>query len=540
MQKFKRYFATFNFKLSGMAKQDNKSIFSEWLEKLQQESWQLELLISGLALFGIYESQDLLIEIKMYAINNSEGITRVTQSFFIGIFAVGWKIFFINLLIHVILRSLWIGAIGLRYVSQDIDYDSLNYSEYFTESLRKKVGGFDDFIERLEKICSVLFAYTFLLFLLFFSLSFYFFQIIIISYLINDFKGAYAIPMTFVLLFYLLFGFIVFVDFLAMGFLKKIKDRSINRIYNAIFTFYSWTTLTFLYRPLLYNFLDNRYTKRLFYFSIPYILVILLASNMFSNNNFAYFPPSSDAQLFGNTINRMNYEDLRKAYLTEVESNISKRRQVIPNIILNKYKNDEDYLNIFLKMDASDFKLIQNKSDIEPYWKPGFNFTLFSNNRNKDSYYSNNKDQMEEDFDVLRTRRRTLKKEKRIAEDTLNYAVIDAEIDSINTYIEEQKKLYKEKNTKFAEDKQTRIINAFLDLVELEIDDNQIEQDLDCYFFRHHNNDEKGIMCLYPMDSLSMGKHLLYFAKEKNKVGNKTQNDTIRMKLPFYRVNNYD
>ena len=27
--------------------------FSQWLEKLQQESWQLELIISGIALFGI-------------------------------------------------------------------------------------------------------------------------------------------------------------------------------------------------------------------------------------------------------------------------------------------------------------------------------------------------------------------------------------------------------------------------------------------------------------------------------------------------------
>ena len=108
-----------------MAKQDNKTFFSEWLERLQQESWQLELLISGLALFGIYESQDFLVEMNMYAKNNSEGIARMTQNLFIGIFKVGWKIFFINLLIHVILRGLWIGAIGLRYVS--LHFIKLNF-----------------------------------------------------------------------------------------------------------------------------------------------------------------------------------------------------------------------------------------------------------------------------------------------------------------------------------------------------------------------------------------------------------------------------
>jgi len=268
-----------------MAKQDNKSFFSEWLEKLQQESWQLELLISGLALFGIYESQDLLLELRMYVQSNSEGMTRVAQSIFIGTLGVGWKIFFVNLLIHVILRGLWIGAIGLRYVSQDIDYDSLNYSTYFTEMLQKRVGEFDDFIERLEKICSVLFAYTFLLFLLFFSISFFFFQIVFLGNLTNEVSKPQAATLTIFLALYLLIGIVVFIDFITLGLFKKIEERSINRIYGYIFTFYGWTTLTFLYRPLLYNFLDNKYTKRLFYFSIPYILIMLAAPNIFSNNN---------------------------------------------------------------------------------------------------------------------------------------------------------------------------------------------------------------------------------------------------------------
>jgi hypothetical protein len=39
---------------------ENKNIFKQWLEKLQQESWQLELLISGFALFGIYSVRTLI------------------------------------------------------------------------------------------------------------------------------------------------------------------------------------------------------------------------------------------------------------------------------------------------------------------------------------------------------------------------------------------------------------------------------------------------------------------------------------------------
>jgi hypothetical protein len=537
MQNLKRYFLTFNFQLQFMAKKDSNTFFSDWLEKLQQESWQLELLISGLALFGIYESQDLLIELKMYANSNSEGLARVTQSFFIGIFAIGWKIFFINLLIHVILRGLWIGAIGLRYVSQDIDYDALKYSEYFTESLRRRVGGFDDFIEKLEKICSVLFAYTFLLFLLFFSFAFFIFQIIVISDIINNAQNFNAIPLSLAVALYLFIGFIVFIDFITLGLFKKVNDRTINKIYNAIFTFYGWTTLTFLYRPLLYNFLDNKYTRRLFYLSIPYILVIMFASNMFSNNNFAFYPPAINAQQFGNTINRMNYEDLRNEYLTEVESSVSKRRQVIPSIIINKYQNDEDYLSIFLKMDASDYKLIQKNSDIEPYWKPGFNFTLFNSVKNEDSYFTNNKALMEVKYDSLRSIRRDLKKNLRKTKDSILQKKYEAEINSINDDISKRRDISKELGNVFEEQKQNKIIQSFMDLIELEVNDLDIKPNLDCYFFRHHNNDEKGILCLYPMDSLSLGKHKIYFEKEKS-TRRTDRNNNIKIKIPFYKVKN--
>lgn len=522
-----------------MAKQDNKSFFSEWLEKLQQESWQLELLISGLALFGIYESQDFLIELRMYVNSNSEDITRVTQNFFLSILEVGWKIFFINLLIHVILRGLWIGAIGLRYVSNEIDYDALNYSKFFTEMLQKRVGGFDDFIERLEKICSVLFAYTFLLFLLFFSLAFFFFQIIFIGNLVNKLHGIQGITLAISLIFYILIGFIVFIDFITLGIFKKVEEKSINRIYGYIFTFYGWTTLTFLYRPLLYNFLDNRYTKRLFFFSIPYILILLLASNMFSNNNFAYYPPSSSAQKFGNTIDRMNYEDLRREYLTEVSSRVSKRRQNIPNILLNKYMNDEDYLSIFLKMDPSDYKLIQKKSELDPYWKSGVHFTLFSSNRNKDRFYTKGNDSLSVEFDSLRVARRGIKKQLRKSKDSTLMNRYTEQIDSITSYMNNKRQKFNEEGERFEEKKQSEIIDAFLDLIEIEINNVNIREDLDCYFYRHPNNDEKGLMCLYPMDSLSLGKQELYFFKEiKTRSNNNEKN--INMKLPFYKVRSFN
>ena len=115
---------------------ESKSIFKEWLEKLQQESWQLELLISGFAIFGIYSARSLITDFYFFKENEVIGEIGVFVGLVGFIFKTGWLIFFINLLVHVILRGLWIGAIGLRYVSQEIDYDSLGYSERFTSFLK--------------------------------------------------------------------------------------------------------------------------------------------------------------------------------------------------------------------------------------------------------------------------------------------------------------------------------------------------------------------------------------------------------------------
>ena len=101
---------------------NNKSnFFKEWLEKLQQESWQLELLISGFALYGIFEARSLTYDYEIFLAQNLEGGSKLVFTLFGLLLNIGWRIFFINLLLHVVLRGLWIGAIGLRYVSGEIN-----------------------------------------------------------------------------------------------------------------------------------------------------------------------------------------------------------------------------------------------------------------------------------------------------------------------------------------------------------------------------------------------------------------------------------
>jgi len=324
-----------------------KTFFTEWLEKLQQESWQLELVISGLALYGVYYGKSGLSYISFAADQSS---SPFLLNLLYAIFAVGWKIFFINLLIHVILRSLWIGAIGLRYVSDEIEYDKLNYSKRFTSYLREKVGDYDDFIEKLEKSCSIIFSYTFLLFLLFCSLTLFIFWLIWPNSLLENYGDPDGLAPYLMLIWtipFLLLGVVVFIDFITLGSIKRVKDDTVSKIYLPIYRFYSTITLSFLYRPLIYNFIDDKYTRRLFFLSIPYIFLISFGDSFIVDNSLPHFPDEDTLLEDGLIINELLYEDLhqiKQSQLTGEEANEYVR---LPNVRLSAYHMRDEYASVF-------------------------------------------------------------------------------------------------------------------------------------------------------------------------------------------------
>ncbi|MEL7162051.1 MAG: hypothetical protein AAFN92_14945, partial [Bacteroidota bacterium] len=154
----------------------HKSALARWLDALQQESWQLELLISGFAVFllvGAGESLRGLEHDLILLQQSSEQFFLLDTLYYSSIMASDTLL--VCLVVHVALRGLWIAAIGLRSVSGDIEYDRFTYRPVYVERLRKGVGRFDDYIERLERLCSILFAFAFLLLFCFLSLAIYLF-----------------------------------------------------------------------------------------------------------------------------------------------------------------------------------------------------------------------------------------------------------------------------------------------------------------------------------------------------------------------------
>lgn len=281
----------------------------QYLDRLQRESWNLELIISGLALFGLVALYD-----KFGDLSNVSEMTG--DSFVGGIIMTGVVIIyfsamivFVNLVFHLLLRGLWIGAIGLRSVSGDINFYQLRFARPFNQFLRRRIPSFDDYIIKLDRICSVIFSFSFMLALLLIGFIAYWVVFSGMIYLGRLLDGAghgmflqYA--GIFFILLYISLGLLYLVDFLTLGYLKR--KRWLSRFYYPIYRFFGFITLARLYRPLYYNFIDDRLGRKMVILALPYILLLFIGLSL-SFSGGAYY----DEDFFAKT------DDYAGAYVRE-------------------------------------------------------------------------------------------------------------------------------------------------------------------------------------------------------------------------------
>ncbi len=207
--------------------------------------------------------------------------------------------------------------------------------------------------------------------------------------LVDDPEGLNAHFETFGLIYYGL-GIIVLTDFFTLGTLKKITENAISSIYLWIYQFYSTMSLSFLYRPLLLNFIDNSYARKLFFLAIPYGIA-LLGRSRFYLENYSYFPsfePDANyaARINAKSINYIYYDNEREAH-----NNVFRRdgdrinKDPINYVSLESYEIDKSELKIFLRYTRGDDEAIKHQfPDIDPFRKRGIRHKMVLSNIKKD------------------------------------------------------------------------------------------------------------------------------------------------------------
>lgn len=302
-----------------MGKKQNK--ITDWLETLQQESWQLELLISGFAIFlllGAYESIiELGYEVELLQSASFDPRYQLLYSSSYYILLSSWYILIVNLLLHVLLRGLWISTIGLRYVSGDINFRALKFKPKFDRFLRKRVVSFDTYIQQLEKLCSVIFAFTFLIIFLLLSIGLIIgFAVVLVIFIDKVFGGFAGWRLLLILVFIALAG-VYSLDFITLGWIKRRKWLSM--IYYPIYRFFSMLTLSFIYRPLYYNLVDNAFGRKVVLFLIPYTIVLTFVFSLEIRVH-QYLPENRSTQSITNSSYDDTRDDTRPSFTASIPS----------------------------------------------------------------------------------------------------------------------------------------------------------------------------------------------------------------------------
>lgn len=134
-----------------------------WLQRLKDESWEAELLVSVASIFAIMNAffiLDWLVDFFINHLQPSLYFYAYMISFF-GYLALGiLGSFFV---IHFSLRAYWIGLVGLNSVFPDYSLKDSAYSEIYTKKMSDLLPKVPATINTLDEICSVIFSAAFAL-----------------------------------------------------------------------------------------------------------------------------------------------------------------------------------------------------------------------------------------------------------------------------------------------------------------------------------------------------------------------------------------
>lgn len=133
---------------------------SNWLKDLGEQSWQAELVISGLVITGLFQMPDLFIKWVETAIIQSGEIEYTFLNLASIFFLVGIDCLIIFFGIHLLFRGIWIALLGLNSVYPNgIDVLSKNgMGEKHWQKEKEKYPNLTAYNIELDANCSLLFS----------------------------------------------------------------------------------------------------------------------------------------------------------------------------------------------------------------------------------------------------------------------------------------------------------------------------------------------------------------------------------------------
>ena len=333
----------------------------------------------------------------------------------------------------------------------------------------------------------------------------------------------------FIFIIYLVLGILVFFDLIFRGAFRKVNNKVFSKIYLWIFRFYSTVTLSFLYRPLLYNFLDNTYTRRFFYFSIPYLIILIIHDKAISYRTNPYLPKSEILMEQGFMLDDYYYDDLRVKLLAENSVKPSNNKKLLlPWVSLSHYHLNDNYQEIFFKQTKNTLRHLESNTYLPPIYDKGINFF-----KKEETYFVSpnikaQKDKWDTELKKINEEKRVIRRQLRKDSNPIYQSKLDSlEKTSsllsglIKNEVETERKVYMKS-----------LKNTMISNISVKIDDSNVLLK-DCFFYKHPHYGEQGIKCILKLDSLEKGIHYIKVFRKNLDKNENTEIDSIL--LPYIK-----
>jgi len=273
----------------------------KWLKELETQSWQAELLISGVTIWGLFSLPDLLTDwVERFSVNVVEFDAFFLYTILIyllgGIYALT-----ISFSVHFFLRALWIALLGLNSVYPEgiIIQPDFFLTEDYIRRIKEKHPDINLLMDKLDRAGSLMFSIAFAFVMLFISLSFVFFVLGIILKIINSF---YPNIESYLIILVLVLYIVFFGPFSLLILIQKIKKTDSERygeLYFKYSEFLNKLVYNMFYEPMMYIYITlitnykHKY-KNIVMFGLIIVVLVFASAKIgslqnLSNLTFNYF-----------------------------------------------------------------------------------------------------------------------------------------------------------------------------------------------------------------------------------------------------------
>jgi hypothetical protein len=272
----------------------------KWLQALQDNSWEIELLISGGAVFTLLQAPDLFLDWIQ--------TSRITSDFsggaiYIILGILGIKILTNGFILHLFLRSFWLAMVCINFVfPQGINTRMLKQKPPF---FKQKEGDLQAYIMKVDRLSGLVIFMTILS-----TIAILGFSLIVASALV--FNHYFPRFYEFISDYYAYAILIYLVDLFSAGFLRRVPYLSY--LLFPVFYFFDILSLRLIYSRPLSLFSTNVRWK--FFISGSFIFLgLTLVTVYLSIYRIMHWPNVFDTRQYKEkmadnwSLNDINYED---------------------------------------------------------------------------------------------------------------------------------------------------------------------------------------------------------------------------------------